>query len=118
MPSHQTGRSDQQSTGSQNTSPAKRCMVRIKRRPKIWRINRWSSICFENQIFASIATSRFRRRRISDKGNDLLGNWETSKAVKSGKECQTCHMPEQVGESANGENKRKVAEPYVPRAYR
>ena len=26
------------------------------------------------------------------KSNDLLGNWETSKAVKSGKECQTCHM--------------------------
>jgi hypothetical protein len=48
------------------------------------------------------------------KGNDLLGNWETSKAVKSGKECQTCHMPEQVGESANGENKRKVANHTFP----
>ena len=42
------------------------------------------------------------------KSNDLLGNWDQSKAVKSGKECQTCHMPEQVGESANGERKRKV----------
>ena len=48
------------------------------------------------------------------KANDLLGNWETSKAVKSGKECQTCHMPEQVGESANGENKRKVANHTFP----
>jgi hypothetical protein len=48
------------------------------------------------------------------KSNDLLGNWETSKAVKSGKECQTCHMPEQVGESANGENKRKVANHTFP----
>ena len=48
------------------------------------------------------------------KGNDLLGNWETSKAVKSGKECQTCHMPEQVGESANGESKRKTANHTFP----
>lgn len=48
------------------------------------------------------------------KNNDLLGSWETSKAVKSGKECQTCHMPEQVGESANGENKRKVANHTFP----
>lgn len=46
--------------------------------------------------------------------NDLLGSWETSKAVKSGKECQTCHMPEQLGESANGENKRKVANHTFP----
>jgi hypothetical protein len=48
------------------------------------------------------------------KSNDLLGNWETSKAVKSGKECQTCHMPEQVGESANGESKRKTANHTFP----
>ena len=46
--------------------------------------------------------------------NDLLGNWDQSKAVKSGKECQTCHMPEQVAESANGENKRKVANHTFP----
>ncbi len=48
------------------------------------------------------------------RANDLLGGWESSKAVKSGKECQTCHMPEQVGESANGENKRKVANHTFP----
>jgi len=48
------------------------------------------------------------------KSNDLLGDWENSKAVKSGKECQTCHMPEQVGESANGETKRKVANHSFP----
>ena len=48
------------------------------------------------------------------KSNDLLGNWDQSKAIKSGKECQTCHMPEQVGESANGENKRKVANHTFP----
>ena len=48
------------------------------------------------------------------KSNDLLGSWETSKAAKTGKECQTCHMPEQVGESANGENKRKVANHSFP----
>ena len=48
------------------------------------------------------------------KANDLLGNWDQSKAVKSGKECQTCHMPEQVGESANGEKKRRVANHTFP----
>ena len=48
------------------------------------------------------------------KSNDLLGGWEASQAVKSGKECQTCHMPEQVGESANGEAKRKVANHSFP----
>ncbi|MGH7252871.1 MAG: multiheme c-type cytochrome, partial [Nitrospiraceae bacterium] len=48
------------------------------------------------------------------KSNDLLGPWESSQATKSGKECQTCHMPEQVGESANGENKRKVANHTFP----
>ncbi len=48
------------------------------------------------------------------KSNDLLGNWDASQAVKSGKACQTCHMPEQVGESANGENKRKVANHSFP----
>ena len=48
------------------------------------------------------------------KANDLLGNWDQSLAVKSGKECQHCHMPEQVGESANGEKKRKVANHTFP----
>ncbi|HSF68376.1 MAG TPA: multiheme c-type cytochrome [Nitrospiraceae bacterium] len=48
------------------------------------------------------------------KSNDLLGNWDQSKAVKSGKECQTCHMPEQIGESANGEKKRKTANHTFP----
>jgi nitrate/TMAO reductase-like tetraheme cytochrome c subunit len=48
------------------------------------------------------------------KTNELLGAWENSKAAKSGKECQTCHMPEQVGESANGESKRKVANHTFP----
>jgi hypothetical protein len=48
------------------------------------------------------------------KTNLLIGEFESSKAAKSGKECQTCHMPEQVGESANGENKRKVANHTFP----
>jgi len=48
------------------------------------------------------------------KTNDLLGSWDQSQAVKSGKECQSCHMPEQVGESANGEKKRKVANHTFP----
>ncbi len=48
------------------------------------------------------------------KTNDLLGNWDQSRAIKSGKECQTCHMPQQVGESANGEKKRKIANHTFP----
>ncbi|WP_455377115.1 multiheme c-type cytochrome [Petrachloros mirabilis] len=48
------------------------------------------------------------------KSNDLLGNWDQSKAVKSGKQCQSCHMPEQTGESANGEKKRAVANHTFP----
>ncbi|HEY7531471.1 MAG TPA: multiheme c-type cytochrome [Nitrospiraceae bacterium] len=48
------------------------------------------------------------------KANDLLGSWDQSKSVKSGKECQSCHMPEQIGESANGETKRKVANHTFP----
>ena len=48
------------------------------------------------------------------KTNDLLGNWDQSQAVKAGKECQSCHMPEQVAESANGEKKRKVANHTFP----
>jgi hypothetical protein len=48
------------------------------------------------------------------KANDLLGNWDQSQAVKSGQECQSCHMPEQVAESANGEKKRKVANHTFP----
>ncbi|MCP9440253.1 MAG: cytochrome c family protein [Nitrospira sp.] len=48
------------------------------------------------------------------RANDLLGNWDKSQAVKVGRECQYCHMPEQVGESANGEKKRKVANHTFP----
>ncbi len=48
------------------------------------------------------------------KANDLLGGWDRSQAVKSVKECQHCHMPEQVGESANGEKKRKIANHTFP----
>ena len=48
------------------------------------------------------------------KSNDLLGAWDASKAAKSGKQCQSCHMPEQVGESANGEKKRTVANHTFP----
>jgi hypothetical protein len=48
------------------------------------------------------------------KANDLLGNWDQSQAIKSGKECQSCHMPQQVAESANGERKRKVANHTFP----
>jgi hypothetical protein len=48
------------------------------------------------------------------KTNDLIGNWDQSRAVKSGKECQSCHMPQQVGESANGEKKRKIANHTFP----
>ncbi len=43
-----------------------------------------------------------------------LGAWQTSEAEKSGKPCQSCHMPEAVAESANGEKIRKVANHSFP----
>jgi hypothetical protein len=43
-----------------------------------------------------------------------LGAWKTSQAETSGKPCQSCHMPEAVGESANGEKIRKVANHSFP----
>jgi len=45
---------------------------------------------------------------------DWLGAWKTSQAETSGKPCQSCHMPEAVGESANGEKIRKVANHSFP----
>jgi hypothetical protein len=45
---------------------------------------------------------------------DWLGTWKTSKAETSGKPCQSCHMPEAVNESANGEKIRKVANHSFP----
>lgn len=43
-----------------------------------------------------------------------LGPWEKTKAESSGKPCQFCHMPEAIGESANGEKVRKVANHSFP----
>jgi len=44
----------------------------------------------------------------------LLGPWKESKTQKSGKNCQSCHMPEAFGESANGERNRKIANHSFP----
>lgn len=44
----------------------------------------------------------------------LLGPWEKSKTQKAGKNCQSCHMPEEFGESANGERNRKIANHSFP----
>lgn len=44
----------------------------------------------------------------------LLGPWEESKTQKAGKNCQSCHMPEEFGESANGERNRKIANHSFP----
>ncbi len=40
---------------------------------------------------------------------EAVGNWKGSKAAKEGKSCQTCHMPQGFGESANEEKKRDIA---------
>jgi nitrate/TMAO reductase-like tetraheme cytochrome c subunit len=40
---------------------------------------------------------------------EAVGNWKGSKAAKDGKSCQTCHMPQGFGESANEEKKRDIA---------
>lgn len=45
---------------------------------------------------------------------DLLGPWQQSKTQKDGKNCQSCHMPEEFGESANGERNRKIANHSFP----
>lgn len=45
---------------------------------------------------------------------DWLGDWKQSKAETSGKPCQSCHMPEALDESANGEKIRKVANHSFP----
>jgi hypothetical protein len=45
---------------------------------------------------------------------DWLGPWKASQAEKSGKACQSCHMPEAIDESANGEKIRKVANHSFP----
>ncbi len=45
---------------------------------------------------------------------DWLGAWKETKAEKEGKTCQSCHMPEAFGESANGERNRKVANHSFP----
>lgn len=43
-----------------------------------------------------------------------VGPWEKTKAKRKGQECQTCHMPAQFGESANGERNRKIANHTFP----
>jgi len=45
---------------------------------------------------------------------DLLGPWQKSKTQKAGENCQSCHMPEAFGESANGERNRKIANHSFP----
>jgi len=40
---------------------------------------------------------------------EAVGNWRGSKAAKEGKNCQTCHMPQGFGESANEEKKRDIS---------
>ncbi|MFQ5991324.1 MAG: multiheme c-type cytochrome [Nitrospiraceae bacterium] len=81
----------------------------------------------QNLAHESVSLEIFRKSRLClnchnsvptpgdlGKANDLLGPWEKSQAVRAGKECQTCHMPEQFGESANGEPKRRVANHTFP----
>ena len=41
--------------------------------------------------------------------SEAVGNWKGTKAAKEGKTCQTCHMPQGFGESANEEKKRDIA---------
>lgn len=62
-------------------------------------------------------TCHERMPEASSVANDLpdwLGPWKQSKAEASGKPCQACHMPEALGESANGERIRKVANHSFP----
>ena len=45
---------------------------------------------------------------------DLLGPWQETETQKAGKNCQSCHMPEAFGESANGERNRKISNHSFP----
>ncbi len=45
---------------------------------------------------------------------DLLGPWQRTEAQKNGQNCQSCHMPEAFGESANGERNRKISNHSFP----
>ncbi len=45
---------------------------------------------------------------------DLLGAWQQTETQKAGKQCQSCHMPEAFGESANGERNRKISNHSFP----
>ena len=45
---------------------------------------------------------------------DLLGSWQRTETQKAGKHCQSCHMPEAFGESANGERNRKISNHSFP----
>ncbi len=45
---------------------------------------------------------------------DLLGPWQQTATQKNGQPCQSCHMPEAFGESANGERNRKISNHSFP----
>lgn len=45
---------------------------------------------------------------------DILGPWQRTEAQQKGQQCQSCHMPEAFGESANGERNRKISNHSFP----
>lgn len=53
--------------------------------------------------------------RNSNQFSDWLGNWKKTKAEKGEKKsCQSCHMPQAFGQSANGERARNIANHSFP----
>jgi nitrate/TMAO reductase-like tetraheme cytochrome c subunit len=48
---------------------------------------------------------------------DSFDGWKKSKAKKEGKECQSCHMKERLGPSADEEKPRKIASHDFPGKY-
>lgn len=45
---------------------------------------------------------------------DIMGPWQRTEAQQKGQQCQSCHMPEAFGESANGERNRKISNHSFP----
>lgn len=45
---------------------------------------------------------------------DILGPWQRTEAQQKDQHCQSCHMPEAFGESANGERNRKISNHSFP----
>ena len=69
---------------------------------------------FKSSTFCLICHEALPDRDKEHQTLGLLGDWKSTQANEKRKACQSCHMPEQFGESANGERNRKVSNHTFP----